>query len=244
MISNGMLRLAMAVAIAALGASLACAQQFPAKPIRIIVPTSPGGLNDLVSRSLGAQVSDSVGQPVLVENRPGAGSMIGMAALAKSPPDGYTVGITTSEPLTYNPLLYTKLPYDRDNDFVPVTQLVAIPGVLVAHPSAPGRLFPDFIAYAKANPGKLNYATWGAASLPAVYLDWITGQNKVSITAVPYKGAGLAVPATVAGEVHFTYIGLGFVMPQIKAGKLKAIAVATTSKRSSALPDVRHIASA
>jgi tripartite-type tricarboxylate transporter receptor subunit TctC len=202
------------------------------------VPTSPGGLNDLTSRALAAQISDSIGQSVLVENRPGAGSMIGMSALAKSAPDGYTVGLTTGEPLTYNPLLFTRLPYDPDRDFAPVSLLVRIAGIIVANPSAPAQSFPELLAYARANPGKLNYATWGPGSIPGVYLDWINRQNGVNITAVPYKGAGPAVPATIAGEVHLTYIGLGFVIPQIKAGKLKPIAVATTLRRSPVLPDV------
>jgi len=231
-----------AAALCAVVAFPISAQQFPTKPIHVIVPTSPGGLNDLTSRALGAQVAESVGQPVIVENRPGAGSMIGMSALAKSAPDGYTVALTTSEPLTYNPLLYAKLPYDPDHDFAPVSLLVTIPGILVAHPSAPASTFPELIAYAKAHPGALNYATWGPGSIPGVYLDWINRQNGVSITAVPYKGAGLAVPATVAGEVHLTYIGLGFVMSQIRGGKLKPIAVATSQKRSPALPSVPALA--
>ncbi|MSQ52511.1 MAG: tripartite tricarboxylate transporter substrate binding protein [Betaproteobacteria bacterium] len=154
----------------------ACAswsQTFPSKPLRVIVPTSPGGLNDAISRVLGTQVSESIGLPVLVENRPGAGSMIGMSALAKSSPDGYTVAITTAEALIYNPLLYTRLPYDPDNDFTFVSQLVRNLGVIVANPAAPGATFADVLVHAKANPGALNWATWGPGSTPAIYLEWI-----------------------------------------------------------------------
>ena len=139
-----MVRLRCAIAVVV---SFACActyaQSFPARPIKIIVPTSPGGLNDLLSRTLGQLVSEQVGQPVIVENRPGGGSMIGMAALAKSPPDGYTVAITTKEPLVYNPLLYKRLPYDADKDFSYVTHLVRTLGVIVANASAPGNVVGD-----------------------------------------------------------------------------------------------------
>jgi tripartite-type tricarboxylate transporter receptor subunit TctC len=201
------------------------AQAFPAKPIRIIVPTSPGGLNDLLSRALGQYVSESVGQPVLVENRPGGGSMIGMAFVAKSQPDGYTLCITTKEPLVYNPLMYSKLPYDPERDFSYVTHLVRTLGIIVANAAAPGNTFPEMIAYARANPGKLNWATWGPGSTPAIYLEWVKHSNGVDIAAIPYKGAGPSVPAIVSGEVHLTYTGIGLVIPHVQSGKLKALAI-------------------
>jgi tripartite-type tricarboxylate transporter receptor subunit TctC len=218
----------------------AWAQPFPAKAIRIIVPTSPGGLNDLLSRALAQAVSESVGQPVVVENRPGGGSMIGMAALAKSPPDGYTVAITTQEPLVYNPLLYTRLPYDAENDFSYVTQLVRTLGIIVAHAAAPGNSFPEMIAHARANPGTLNWATWGAGSTPAIYLEWIKRQNGVEIAAIPYKGAGPSIAAIAAGQVHLTYTGIGLALPYIRSGKLKALAI-TGPSRSSELPNVPNL---
>ena len=216
------------------------AQSFPSKPVRIIVPTSPGGLNDLLSRTLGQLVSESLGQPVVVENRPGGGSMIGMAALAKSPPDGYTVAITTKEPLVYNPLLYTRIPYDADKDFSYVTHLVRTLGVIVSNVSAPGNSFPEMIAYARANPGALNWATWGAGSTPAIYLEWIKRQNAVDIAAIPYKGAGPSIAAIVAGQVHLTYTAIGLAMPYIQTGKLKVLAV-TGSNRARALPNVPNL---
>ena len=213
------------------------AQSFPSKPIKIIVSTSPGGLTDLISRNSGQSVSEAMGQPVVVEYRPGAGTFIGISACAKSPPDGYTVCVTTPESHVYNPLLYAKLPYDAENDFLPVTNLVTgVGGVIVAHPSAPGSNFAELIAYARANPGTLNYATWGSGSVPGIFLGWINYANGVEITPVPYKGAGPSLPAIVAGQVHLTYSAIGLVAPHVKAGKLKLLAVAG-SKRSPYVPD-------
>ncbi len=230
---------------AAIAGCLACAgvhaQSFPSKPIRIIVPTSPGGLNDLLSRTLGQAVSEQVGQPIVVENRPGAGSMIGMAALAKSPPDGYTLAITTKEPLVYNPLLYKSLPYDADRDFSYVTHLVRTLGIIVANASAPGASFPEMIAYARANPGVLNWATWGAGSTPAIYLEWIKRQNGIDIAAIPYKGAGPSIAAIVAGQVHLTYTAIGLALPYTATGKLKALAI-TGSNHAAARPGVPNLA--
>ncbi|MFM9971095.1 MAG: Bug family tripartite tricarboxylate transporter substrate binding protein [Burkholderiales bacterium] len=220
--------------------SQAVAQSFPAKPIRIIVPTSPGGLNDLLSRGLAQQVSESIGQPVVVENRPGGGSMIGMQFLSRSTPDGYTLGVTTKEPLVYNLFLYSKLPYDPDNDFSYVTHLVRTLGIIVANAAAPGATFPEMIAYAKANPGKLNWATWGPGSTPAIYLEWIRNKNAVDIAAIPYKGAGPSVPAILSGEVHLTYTGIGLVIPHVQSGKLRALAI-TGANRASVFPNVPHL---
>ncbi len=234
------MKLLVVAAALALCASEALAQGFPSKPLRVISTTSPGGVNDILSRAFAQEISRSVGQPVLVENRPGAGSIIGMMALAKSPADGYTVAVTTPEPLVYNPLLYARLPYDPDKDFAAVSQITLSENVIVANPSVGGTL-PEVIAYAKTNPGKLNYATWGAVSTPALYLAWINRQNGVDITPVPYKGAGPAIPATISGEVQLTFIALGFVLPQLKAGKLRALAF-TGSKRSAILPDVPTLA--
>jgi tripartite-type tricarboxylate transporter receptor subunit TctC len=215
----------------------ALAQSFPVKPIKIIVPTSPGGLNDLLSRTLGQEISQSVGQPVITENRPGAGSMIGMLALAKSPPDGYTVAITTAEPLVYNPLLYKTMPYDAEKDFSYVSQLVRTLGAIIAPPSVPFNTFPEMIAYAKSKPGALNWATWGPGSTPAIYLEWIKRQNGVDIAAIPYKGAGPSLPATVSGEVQLTYTGIGLALPLIRSGKLKALAI-TGADVAPPIPDV------
>jgi tripartite-type tricarboxylate transporter receptor subunit TctC len=235
-----MLRISTSIACALLAVA-AQAQTWPTKPVHIIVPTSAGGLNDLLTRTVGQQVSENTGQPVVVENRPGAGTFIGMSACAKAAPDGYTFCVTTPEALVLNPLLFTRLPYDPDNDFALVTLLANTFGVIAAHPSSPGNSFLEMIAAAKDKPGSLNWATWGAASVPAVYLDWINRQNGVSITPIPYKGAGPSIPAIVGGEVQLTYTGIGLALPHIKSGKLKALAV-TGSKRVPFLPGVPSLA--
>jgi tripartite-type tricarboxylate transporter receptor subunit TctC len=215
------------------------AQQFPSKPIRIISTTSAGGVNDTICRAYAASISQAVGQNVIVENRPGGGSIIGMQALAASAPDGYTVAITTTEPLVYNPLLYTKLPYDPDRDFVAVSQISrgGAGAVIIGSANLPASNFREVIAYAKANPGKLNFATWGAGSLPAIYAAWINRQNGTDIQPIAYKGAVPSIASLLSGEVHLTYQSLGFVLPNIRAGKLKAIAIAG-DKRSALLPEV------
>ncbi len=212
------------------------AQAFPTKPIRIILPFAAGGLLDGTVRAVGQHVSDSVGQPVLVENRPGASTFIGMQACARSAPDGYTLCITTPDSLSYNQFLFSKLPYDPENDFAPVTNLVITNNLIVAHSSAPFSTFKEMITYAKANPGKVNFGTWGIGSIPHVYLEAINRELGVNITQVPYKGAGQAYPAILAGEVHVTYGGLGFSVPFIKSGKLKALAA--TPDESPLLPGI------
>ncbi len=217
-------------------ASTASPQAFPSKPIHVILPFAAGGLLDGTVRAVGQQVTESVGQPVIVENRPGASTFIGMSACAKAAPDGYTVCITTPDSLSYNQNLFTKVPYDPENDFVPVTNLVLTNNLIVAHASAPFNTFKEMIAYAKANPGKVNWGTWGIGSIPDIYLKAINRDFGVDIVAVPYKGAGQAFPAILAGEVHATYGGLGFAIPHIKSGKLKPLA--TTPDSSPLLPGV------
>ncbi len=213
----------------------ATAQSFPDKALHIIVPFPTGGLVDSTARAVGQQMSETIGQPVIVENRPGASTFIGMQACAKAPPDGYTMCITTPDSLSYNQFLFNRLPYDPENDFAPITNLVVTNNLIVAHSSAPFNTFKEMIAYARANPGKVDFGTWGVGSIPHVYLEAIKSAFNVDITAVPYKGAGQAFPAIIAGEVQVSYGGLGFSIPHIKSGKLKALA--TTPDPSSLLPD-------
>lgn len=217
-------------------AQAASAQPFPNKPVRIIVPFVTGGAVDGSARAIGLHMAESIGQPVVIENRPGGSSIIGMQACAKAPADGYTVCITTADSLTYNPFLFSNLPYDPDKDFAPVINLARGVSMLFAKGSAPFNSYKEMIAYAKAKPGALNWGTWGAASVPDVYLHWTRHQMGVNITAVPYKGAGQAVPAAMAGEVDITLMTIGAVLPSIKAGKLKAIAV-VGNRRSPLLAD-------
>ena len=221
---------------------LALAQSFPSKPIHVVVPFAPGGVVDLLARVLGAQISESTGQPVIVDDRPGASSIIGMETCAKAAPDGHTVCITVPDSLSYNPHLFAKLPYDAENDFAPVTNLAFTNNLLVANSKAPFNTYKEMTAYAKANPRALNWGTWGAGSLPDVYLRWVAKQAGVNITAVPYKGAGIAAfRAVYAGEVHITYMGFGTAMPQIKAGLIKPL-VTLGDRRTRFMPDLPTLA--
>jgi tripartite-type tricarboxylate transporter receptor subunit TctC len=218
-------------------AGTAAAQTYPTKPVRIIFPATAGSLFDGFARAMSIPLSESFGQQVIVENRPGASTTIGMSACAKSPPDGYTICTAVPDSLTYNPLLFTNLPYDPDNDFVPVSNMLLVPAMLAAHPSAPFRSMKELIAYAKANPGKVNWGTWGPATIPEVLMNWVKHHASVDITGVPYKGGGQAWPALIAGETHITFIGLHFGMPQVKAGKAVPVAV-TSAKRNADYPAI------
>ncbi|MSQ52590.1 MAG: tripartite tricarboxylate transporter substrate binding protein [Betaproteobacteria bacterium] len=218
----------------------AFAQSFPSKPIRIIVPYVGGGAVDGSARVLAVPMSEAIGQPVLVENRPGASSMVGMQACAKSASDGYTTCMTVADSLSYNPFLFKNLPYDADRDFAPVINLARGNSMLVAKGGASFNSFKEMIATAKSKPGALNWGTWGPASVPDMYLQWIRHQVGVDIAAVPYKGAGQAVPALLAGEVDVTYMTIGAMLPHIKAGKVKSLAV-VGGVRSPSLPNVPHL---
>jgi tripartite-type tricarboxylate transporter receptor subunit TctC len=216
----------------------AVAQSYPSGPIRIIVPYAAGGLADALARATGAKVSDAVGQPVIAENRPGASSIIGMEACANAKPDGQTLCLTVADSLSYNPQLFANLPYDPDNSFAPVIRLAWTNNLLVANTRAPFNSYKEMIEYAKANPGKLNWGTWGPATLPDLYLRWISFRAGVDIQAIPYKGgAAQANQAVYSGEVDVTYMGFGVAAPQIAAGAIKPL-VAVGSKRSPLMPDL------
>ena len=226
------------VAIAVLFAQQAVAQTYPSGLIRIIVPYAAGGVTDSLARIIGAQVADAVGQAVIIENRPGASSMLGMQACANAKPDGYTVCIAVADSLSYNPQLFASLPYDPDKSFAPVMRLALTNNLLVANARAPFNNYKDMVAYAKAAPGKLNWGTWGPATLPDLYLRWVSSQAGVNIQAIPYKGgAAQANPAVYSGEVDITYMGFGTAAPQIAAGAIKPL-VAVGAKRSEFMPDL------
>jgi tripartite-type tricarboxylate transporter receptor subunit TctC len=228
---------ALVLALLVTVAGSARADTFPAKPIRIIASTSPGGMTDLLARTVGKLMGDSLGQPVLVDNRPGAGTLIGMTACARAPADGYTLCLTDNQSLVYNPLLFSRLPYDPKADFAAVGGVVSSPNdVIVAHPSVPGS-FRELMAAAKARPESVSFATWGPGSIPAIYHAWITRQNGVQLTAVPYKGAAPSFLAVNSGEVKLAYSSLALAKPAVEAGNLKLVAV-TGSRRSPAFPNV------
>jgi tripartite-type tricarboxylate transporter receptor subunit TctC len=215
----------------------AFAQAYPNRPIKIFVPYPPGGVFDAIFRPLAQIMGESTGQAIVIDNRPGGNTIIAMDLCAKAAPDGYTICATSNDSMSLNPHLYSKLPYDTERDFLGISNLLYVDEVIVAKPSAPFNSFREMIDYAKTKPGALNFASFGTGSSAHMILAWINTRGGVNITHVPYKGGGPAVAATVAGEVDLTYMGTGALLPYIKAGRVKAIAV-TQTQRSSFLPDV------
>jgi tripartite-type tricarboxylate transporter receptor subunit TctC len=218
-------------------AANAFAQAYPARPIKVFVPYPPGGVFDAIFRPLAQLMGESTGQAIVIDNRPGGNTIIAMDLCAKSAPDGYTICATSNDSMSLNPHLYSKLPYDTEKDFVGLSNLLYVDEVIVAKPGAPFNSFREMLDYAKSKPGALNFASFGTGSSAHMILAWINTRGGVNITHVPYKGGGPAVAATVAGEVDLTYMGTGALLPYIKAGRVKAIAV-TQTQRSSFLPDV------
>ena len=230
-----------AMALAGACCAAAWAQSFPEKPVRVIVPFAPGGSVDAVMRFLGQPFQEMTGQQLLVENRPGGGSFIGMGACAKAPPDGYTMCSTTADSLTFSRFLYTNIPFDVENDFTGVTNLVTTSGLLFTSAQSPLTSLKDVIAQEKAKPGSLNIATWGPGTAPDLYARFINRELGLKLVQVPYNGAGPALTATLGGEVQISYFGIGAVLPHIRAGKLRPL-VATSQHRSKFLPDVPSLA--
>ncbi len=230
-----------ATAMLVLFAAQATAQSgaaYPVKPVRIILPFPAGAVMDSTARALVPELGKSVGQPVLIENRPGGSFIIGNLACAKSPPDGYTLCMNTN---SYNELVYSNLPYNPVTDFAPIIHLAWISSMLIANANAPFNSFKEMIAVAKAKPGSITWGTWGHATSPDIYVRWINNQMGVNITAVPYKGGTQTIPAILAGEIHITQLAVGASLPHIKAGKIKGIAI-TGDRRSPLLPDVPSLA--
>jgi len=219
------------------GGANAQAPAYPSKPIKIVVPYGAGGGIDVISRQVGERLSQRLGQPVLIENRPGGGTLIGAEQVAKSAPDGYTLMVTTDATITINPHLYAKLPYDPVKDFVPITQLVFLNQLLLQNPAVPANNLKELIAYAKANPGKLNYGSYGSGSQPHLAMEILKRQAGLYIVHVPYRGLTQTVPATIAGDVQLTFSGAASSQAFIKSGRLKALAVGGKT-RLALLPDV------
>ena len=223
--------------------SVSPSSSYPNKPIRIVVPYPPGGGIDSLSRMIGERLGQRLGQPVLIDNRPGAGTLLGADMVAKAAPDGYTLMVTSDATMTINPHLYAKLPYDPVKDFAPVTQLVLLNQLLLAHPAVPAASVKELVAYAKGHPGKLNYASYGNGSQPHLAMETLKNQASVDIVHVPYKGIPLALPAVLSGEVELTFSGAASSQAHIKAGRLKALAVGGKTRLPS-LPDVPTFAEA
>jgi tripartite-type tricarboxylate transporter receptor subunit TctC len=213
------------------------AQAWPDKPVRIVVAYPPGGGIDVMARQIAEKLTQHWGQTVLVENRPGANTIIATDAVAKAAADGHTVLMTTDATFSINPHLYAKLPYDTDRDFVPVTMLVLLQQLLAAHPSLPADTLPDLIKLAKTKPGGIRYATYGSGSQPHLSGEMLKYKAGIDLLHVPYKGISLAVPAVMANEVELTFAGIATSMGPLKAGRIKAIAIGG-AQRSPLLPQV------
>lgn len=216
------------------------AQAYPAKPIRMIVPTSPGGIIDIVSRLTGQKLTEVTGQIVVIENRAGASNNIGTEYVARAPADGYTL-LAATLPLVVNPALFEKLPFNVERDFAPVSLVVSAPYVMVAHPSLPAKSVKELVALAKAKPGALSYSTGGSGTNLHIAAELFALQAGVKLLHIPYKGGGPALAAVIAGEAALSFPSLGAVLPQVNAGRLRAIAI-TSTQRSTLLPKVPTIA--
>jgi tripartite-type tricarboxylate transporter receptor subunit TctC len=224
-------------------AQQASAQAYPSKPIRMVVPYPAGGGIDILSRQIAQRLSQRFNQSVVVENKPGAGTIVAAETVARAAPDGHTLLVTTDATMTINQHLYAKLPYDPVKDFAPVSQLVFLNQLLVANANLPPNNLKELLAYAKANPGKLNYASYGVGSQPHLAMEILKAQAGVDIVHVPYKGIPQAVPAAIAGEVQLTFSGAASTQAHIKAGRLKAIAIGGT-RRLAIMPEVPTFAEA
>lgn len=203
----------------------AAAQAYPSKPVRMVNPFPPGGPLDVLGRLLSERLGAALGRPVLVENRPGAAGNVGAAEVAKAPADGHTVLLTLFSIVTSNPHLYDRLPFDPLRDFAPITALASSDSVLVVHPSVSADSVEQLIAYSRANPGKLNYASAGKASPGHLTAEFFARQRAAAFTHVPYKGNAEAIRSVLAGETQMMFTPTTGALPHIKAGKLKALAV-------------------
>ncbi len=216
--------------------SFAWAQSYPNRPVRVVVPYPPGGGTDVVARTIAQKMTEAMGQPLVVDNRGGANGILGTDQVAKAKPDGYTVLVTIASH-AINPTLYTKLPYDTATDLLPVSLLAEYPFVLTVHPTVPVKTAREFIAFARARPNKLNYASSGNGSGPHLGMELLKTMAKIEMTHIPYKGAGQAMTDLVSGQVEVFLNNFLAGGAMIKAGKLRALAV-TGAKRSAAAPDL------
>jgi len=235
--------LACIATLAGSGAGSALAQNYPTRVVRVVVPQAPGAQSELFARMLGQKLGESLGQSVINDPRPGAGGAIGAEVAARAAPDGYTLLFGTNSTHGSNPALYARLPYDPVRDFAPIALTVGMPYVLSVHPSLPVTNLKQLIAFAKSKPGQLYYASAGNGSTHHLSGELFKSMARINIVHVPYKGGPPATAATVGGEVSMLFNTVGSVQPSVKSGRLRALAVTTTS-RSGALPDVPTMAEA
>ncbi len=213
------------------------ADGYPTRPVKMVIPFPPGGSTDIVGRLLATRLSEPLGQTVVVENRGGAGGTIGAAEIARATPDGYTIGIATVSTCGTAPNIYPKLPYDPIKDYQTITNIAAVPGIIVVHPSFPARNFAEFIKVLKANPGRYNYASSGAGGVGHMGMEMFKIQSGTFMTHIGYRGAGPALTDVLAGNVPIMWDNLSSSLPYIKNGKLIAIGLAY-DERIPQLPDV------
>lgn len=225
-----------------MAASAALAQNYPNRPIRMILPFAAGGATDVPARIMANKLTERLGQQIVVDNRPGAGGALGTAAVAKSEPDGYTV-LMTATPFVLSPHLYKNLSYDPLKDFAPVARFGAAPNVLVVHPSLGAKSIKDVIALGKAQPGKLDWASSGSGGFQHLSGELFMSMAGIKITHIPYKGSGAATADLLGGQVKIGFPGIAIALPHHKSGRLRALGV-TTLKRSAQMPDVPSIAEA
>lgn len=229
--------LAAVAAVALLITDPILAQTYPSRPIRFIVPYPPGGGTDVVARILTVHMSQSMGQPVVVDNKPGASTILGTDLLAKAPPDGYTIGLYT----TFDPVFFPKLPFDPFKDFEPISQIVAVPLVLVARSSLGVHSVQELVALAKSRPGKLNFASIGNGTPHQIAMEWLKSMAGIDMAHIPYKGVAPATADVAAGQVDVMFTGTSTAFPLAKTGKAVALAV-STAKRLTAFPDTPSVA--
>jgi len=229
------------ISIASAGSALA--QSWPSKPLRIVIAQAPGSATDVISRVVANPLSESLGQPIVIDARPGAGGVLGTEVAARSAPDGYTLFMANNSTHGSNPAVYAKLPYDAVKDFAPISFVASVPYVLVVDPKLPVNSLQEFIAYVKSRPGKMNYASAGNGSTHHFCGELLKSMTGIDIQHIPYKGSGPGIAGLLGGEVSMMFSNVADIGPQVKGGKVRALAV-TATKRSSTLPEVPTMAEA
>ncbi len=238
-----LLLLGCAGAFCAAGAGLAAAQPYPSKPIRFVLGYAPGGASDVVARIVGTRLSDALGQPVVIDNRPAAAGSAAAGMVARTPADGYTMMLAATSTLAVNPSMYKKLPYDSLRDFTYVANFVAMPNLLVVNPNVPAKSVPELIALAKVEDGRLTYGSAGVGSSNHFTAELFNYMARVRMTHIPYKGGGPAMVDVAGGQVALIFATIVSAIPLVKAGRLRPLGV-TSATRSPSMPDVPSIAEA
>jgi len=226
-----------------LAAAPASAQNYPNKPIRILIAQAPGSATDVISRVVGNRLSEGLGQPIVIEARPGAGGVVGTEAAARSAPDGYTLFMANNSTHGSNPAVYAKLPYDAVKDFAPIAFVASVPYVLVVDPSLPTKNVQELVALAKSKPGKMNYASAGNGSTHQFCGELLKSMSGIDLQHIPYKGSPPAIAGLLGGEVSLMFANVADIGSQIRSGKVKPLAV-TSDKRAASLPEVPTMAEA